>query len=484
VVATWAKPDQEDDQEGAEEPEEVPEVAVLGPTNFSAAAPEFVPPSVGQKIMEDSIRSGRKKGRHKNKENDNEGSTGDASGLTITTVMISGIPTRHTSESFRQQLDSWGLMGTYNFFYMPADRENLGPGYAFINFVDPPFASLCQWLFQQYEFEGFATPFHIQGLENNIAYWNQFCNPEDVSDVPLVIPTPVPSQWALDGVHAMLNSKISPQIREQFHKTKLCVFHKKGKCALAESCPFAHNKEELQPIPDLAKTKLCYNYFRHKCNDSRCKFAHGYQELRATNNVYKTELCRWWSYGGCKAGNACRYAHGVEELRGTQMTDGMVTVEYGEYGGIPADFMNMGMMADPNGAFIQEFGVLSNMPEDAKNGQVMIGAPPPESADGSNEDGISEMAFSDVSALFGPSDPKIRRQQTAPPASSHIPELLPLEQDVEDGDIVLRVKGTFMEAVRLDAEPPTMAMRRSWSDGDLPQLCEVMAGMDDFDDDL
>jgi hypothetical protein len=103
------------------------------------------------------------------------------------------------------------------------------------------------------------------------------------------------------------------------------------------------------------------------------------------------------------------------------------------------------------------------------------------------EDAATETT-SEASAFLGFLDNKIRRQQTAP-ASSHIPELLPVDADEEvadessTGNIVLRVKGTFMEAVRLDSDQPTIPMRRSWSDGDLPQLVEVMAGMEDFDDD-
>ena len=38
-------------------------------------------------------------------------------------------------------------------------------------------------------------------------------------------------------------------------------------------CPFAHSKEELQPMPDLMKTKMCYNYFR------RCEATGGKSSL-------------------------------------------------------------------------------------------------------------------------------------------------------------------------------------------------------------
>eukprot|EP00434_Breviolum_minutum_P000710 symbB.v1.2.000624.t1/scaffold26.1/size418576/39 len=44
----------------------------------------------------------------------------------------------------------------------------------------------------------------------------------------------------------------------------------------------------------------------------------------------------------------------------------------------------------------------------------------------------------------------------------------------DDDNIILRIKGTFMEAVRIDEELPQVSMRRSWSDGDLEQLCEAL----------
>jgi hypothetical protein len=109
--------------------------------------------------------------------------------------------------------------------------------------------------------------------------------------------------------------KFSPQIREQFHKTKACKFFKNNRCALGANCTYAHSQEELTSVPDLTKTRLCYSYYRGNCSNANCKYAHGYQELRSTNNVYKTELCRWFNVGGCKAGNSCRYAHTFRELR-------------------------------------------------------------------------------------------------------------------------------------------------------------------------
>jgi len=320
-------------------------------------------------------------------------------------------------------------------------------------------------------------------------------------NAPLIIPTPEPSQWAVNGVNTMLNSKFSPQIREQFHKTKLCVFQKKNKCALGVACPFAHAKEELQPVPDLVKTKLCYNYFRQRCNDSKCKYAHGYQELRATDGVYKTELCRWWSYGGCKAGNSCRYAHGIDELR-RAVPLGMegFTME-GEFPFIPFMEGCEGMgpmmtneisrqmtedseMAQTKAESIADDGLdlvgmsrINDLTANKVFGE--IGHP---QFDASSLDGSSDMGFSDVSTVIGGS--RMFRQQTAPPASTTTIAEQNESADGNNEQIVLRVRGTFMEAVILEEGSPLMPLHRSWSDGDLPQLCEVMEGMDGFTDNV
>eukprot|EP00929_Paragymnodinium_shiwhaense_P031638 TRINITY_DN1767_c0_g2_i1.p1 TRINITY_DN1767_c0_g2~~TRINITY_DN1767_c0_g2_i1.p1 ORF type:complete len:898 (+),score=294.92 TRINITY_DN1767_c0_g2_i1:58-2751(+) len=438
--------------------------------------------------------------------------------VAITTMMISPVPFGHTSETFRQQLDAWGLMGTYNFFYM-APAEGQVPQYAVVNFIDATFAQLCQWLFQMYQFEGSATPCPVQGLEANIQYWNQFVD-EESANAPTVIPMPTPSQWAVNGVNMMLNSKFSPQIREQFHKTKMCVFYKKGQCAMGTGCPFAHNKEELMPAPDLAKTKLCYNFFRRKCNDSKCKFAHGYPELRATNNVYKTELCRWWSFGSCKAGSACRYAHGVEELR-RAMPFGPGEFDFASLGG-EFDMFTMAPFAMEAAGLAGMMGV----PAEAGAGKSSGGggAKASSEAEGAPRVGRqvsqrsetqemarqltgttdlnsdihssahSELGAADVLGLAGghaaasSSSPwaMLPRQMTAPAASAVLqgsPDKAPPAQD-NRSDVVLRVKGTFMEAVRLDNEIVPAPVHRSWSDGDLAQLSEVMDSLEGFAEDI
>ncbi|CAE7206610.1 mex-5 [Symbiodinium sp. CCMP2456] len=98
-------------------------------------------------------------------------------------------------------------------------------------------------------------------------------------------------------------------------KTKMCEFHKEGRCKYGADCAFAHTESELQQAPDLRKTRLCRAFLQGKCDDSDCKFAHGEEELRASNICFKTALCTWFEKGNCQSGAQCRFAHGVEELR-------------------------------------------------------------------------------------------------------------------------------------------------------------------------
>jgi len=137
-----------------------------------------------------------------------------------------------------------------------------------------------------------------------------------------------PSSWGYDACTPFLElvSDLSepmvdhatlplPQIREQFHKTKMCKFFLDGTCARGATCSYAHSSTNLKESPDLAKTRLCQNFMNKKCFDPECPFAHGRHELRYTTGVYKTELCRWSAIGKCKDGATCRFAHKPEELR-------------------------------------------------------------------------------------------------------------------------------------------------------------------------
>uniref|UniRef100_A0A0G4G4N0 C3H1-type domain-containing protein n=1 Tax=Chromera velia CCMP2878 TaxID=1169474 RepID=A0A0G4G4N0_9ALVE len=97
----------------------------------------------------------------------------------------------------------------------------------------------------------------------------------------------------------------------------MCPYLQKGNCRKQEGCTFAHSKEELRPLPDLAKTKICRDFRLGRCpNGKNCNFAHGVEELKATDDYYKTTMCRFWAQGlGCEEGALCRHAHGDAELR-------------------------------------------------------------------------------------------------------------------------------------------------------------------------
>lgn len=98
-------------------------------------------------------------------------------------------------------------------------------------------------------------------------------------------------------------------------KTRMCDFHKEGRCKYGEDCAFAHDEQELQSAPDLRKTRLCRSFLAGKCDDRDCKFAHGEEELRASDICFKTALCTWFEKGTCQSGSQCRFAHGEHELR-------------------------------------------------------------------------------------------------------------------------------------------------------------------------
>lgn len=179
-------------------------------------------------------------------------------------------------------------------------------GYAFIDFTDTSFAILLYWVLQQVQFPGVLTASAVQGLESNIAHAATYYTADECFESSWhVVDDPEPSPRAVNSANTLL----SPQCRQQFHKTKLCTFFKKKRCEMGSHCPFAHSQEELMPAPDLAKTKLCYSFFCNNCNDSQCKFAHGYQELRAATQAMgsidycPSEFMQWYNYGCAEAGD-------------------------------------------------------------------------------------------------------------------------------------------------------------------------------------
>eukprot|EP00922_Rhytidocystis_sp_ex-Travisia-forbesii_P068920 GHVS01102790.1.p1 GENE.GHVS01102790.1~~GHVS01102790.1.p1 ORF type:complete len:802 (-),score=161.81 GHVS01102790.1:768-3095(-) len=106
------------------------------------------------------------------------------------------------------------------------------------------------------------------------------------------------------------------QPSQHFYKTKMCPWHSRGQCRMAEKCNWSHGVQDLRPCVDLSKTKLCPSLFKGgRCTNSSCRYAHSRADLRATTDVFKTSLCSFWQQGKCSVGDACRYAHGSHDLR-------------------------------------------------------------------------------------------------------------------------------------------------------------------------
>eukprot|EP00927_Polykrikos_kofoidii_P079142 TRINITY_DN75941_c0_g1_i1.p1 TRINITY_DN75941_c0_g1~~TRINITY_DN75941_c0_g1_i1.p1 ORF type:complete len:332 (-),score=48.28 TRINITY_DN75941_c0_g1_i1:182-1066(-) len=100
---------------------------------------------------------------------------------------------------------------------------------------------------------------------------------------------------------------------QQFGKTKMCKFEILGMCTKGQQCPFAHDKLELKPIPDLSRTKICKVLLQKgTCDVSACKYAHTKEELRATGTFHKTKLCRFSTH--CALGAKCNFAHSEKEI--------------------------------------------------------------------------------------------------------------------------------------------------------------------------
>jgi len=126
-------------------------------------------------------------------------------------------------------------------------------------------------------------------------------------------------------------------LSKQMQKTRLCDFHKEGRCKYGSECAFAHSEEELRDMPDLRKTRLCRAFTQGKCKEVDCKFAHGTEELRTTDLCYKTALCAWWDKGICQSGAQCRFAHGSKDLRADDRAQAGASQDGGERSGDPGE---------------------------------------------------------------------------------------------------------------------------------------------------
>lgn len=495
-MACWAKPEQDEEAEAkaegssAESPAEAGQVVQCedrqaekpGSGLGGAEAPEFVPFSMMRRPLEDSAlrplrqrqrKTGKRTGRATHAAGAGGPGTDAAVGsraegqegyseLMATTVMVSGVPPKSTTESFMMQLDSWGLVGTYDFVYMPTDEQSgLSSGYIFINFIDPAFVLLFCWIYHECQFQGAVTPAEVQGYEACRAHWEQNLAPAAAEDPmaarPVFLPNPSPSQWSVNTVNAML----SPQFREQFRKTKMCVFHRKNRCEMGTGCPFAHSQEELQPAPDLAKTKLCYNFFRGRCSDSRCKFAHGSQELRSVWVPYSPGV---WFFGSGDEGSRC-YAPVEIDLQG--MPTGAVA-------GYPIMEQHLHCFLNGGEPCVPLLGELPPFVQDAASTPL---------DDARSESSAVFSAGGLSRTLSEQQQPPVGLLVGGPPVCSEpppAPRPAPCgQQQSPMGDsIALRVRGTFMEAMQLSEPELGGLQKRSWSEADLQSL---RAAMEDAD---
>lgn len=86
---------------------------------------------------------------------------------------------------------------------------------------------------------------------------------------------------------------------ELFSKTKMCRFHRMGKCAKGMQCPWAHDESELKETPDLRRTKLCKDLIaKGRCTRANCNFAHSRAECRsvvhdADGVTFSADLSGW-----------------------------------------------------------------------------------------------------------------------------------------------------------------------------------------------
>jgi len=283
---------------GADAPDFVPgaKLMVVLPQEAEAAAPQ----ERGKKQDEGSVKKFSQDGNDK----PNEFGTVAPSGDMATTLILTGIPVEYTQESLSQLFEMWGLAGTYDFLFLSSALSTaVGYGQALVNFTDPAFILLLQWLLSEARLPITAMAAEHQGLDTCLENFGQHCGNGDGIDPPLVVENPAPSLWAVNTTNELL----SPQFREQFRKTKMCMFFQLGRCTRGGDCPFAHSQEDLQPAPDLAHTKLCSNYFRGNCTDVMCRYAHGSHELRvscASGVVTGFEDVNWyfdpsaWALGG------------------------------------------------------------------------------------------------------------------------------------------------------------------------------------------
>jgi hypothetical protein len=101
-----------------------------------------------------------------------------------TTMMIRNIPSRYSQHDLMMDLAALGFAGTFDFLYIPMDKStSSNVGYAFVNFIDPYWASKCMQSFENYRFTRYSrhgskkvatvSVAHLQGLAKNLEHYEK-----------------------------------------------------------------------------------------------------------------------------------------------------------------------------------------------------------------------------------------------------------------------------------------------------------------------
>jgi len=321
---------------------------------------------------------------------------------------------------------------------------------------------------------------------------------------PMVVAGPMPSNWAVNSV----NELIAPHAREQFRKTKMCTFHAQSRCEMGSSCPFAHAMHELQPAPDLVKTKLCYNFFCKRCSDSRCKFAHGAQELRSdwVNGLAIMYTCGSMANGG----GGGMWSPAPMDMQ-AMMAMNPAQMMMGFSAGFGDGFMSSGMMQTGMGGMMQtgmggevdmmmggsygmafdgtligaealsESGTSSGMQGPGfSRGASWAEAAPVREGGASGRAAVAGRSIAGAAAgaeASGGSGSGVQTgssEASGENSESHRRQSVTLQTVPDEKQVILREYGTFMESMSVREEMMEGSRQRSWSDSDLPAFRDAM----------